>query len=121
MPTNLPSPDVDRPDDDGPSFLEIVGVEGSRLRATQHGLIVLSDAGDPDGADPTARFWAYGRIRDVRLQDDGGLGAVRAQIRTTGRELPLLLLERDQMSAARRVLEIVGNLMSDDTDRRTDA
>jgi hypothetical protein len=121
MSTKSPTIDAEGHDDDGPSFLEIVGVGGSRLRATLQGLMVLSDAGDADGASPTARFWEYGRIRDVRLQDDGALGAVRAQIRTTGHELPLLLLKPDQMPAARRVLEIVWNLMSDDTERRTDA
>jgi hypothetical protein len=121
MPTELLSIDTDGRDDDGPSFLEIVGVKGSRLRASRLGLTVLSDLGEADAPGPDSRFWEYGLIRDVRLQEHGSLAAVRAQIRTTGNELPLLLLEPDQITAARRVLEIVSKLMGDHSKRRTNA
>jgi hypothetical protein len=36
---------------------------------------------------------------------------IRARIQSTGHELPLLLLETDQIPAARRVLEMIWNLM----------
>ena len=112
--------DTEAPDDDGQPFLEVAGIEGTRLRVTQHGLTVLPG---PSASDRrrSGRFWDYGRIRDVRIDDVGALGVVRTRIRATGAELPLLLLEPDQITAARRALEMVWNLMSAEIDQRTDA
>jgi hypothetical protein len=120
MATAVLSIDADAPDDDGQPFLEVAGIEGTRLRVTQRGLTVLPGPGaasDRRGG----RFWDYGRIRDVRIDDVGPLGVVRTRIRATGDELPLLLLEPEQITAARRALEMVWNLMGSDTDGRTDA
>jgi hypothetical protein len=107
-------------DDGSQPFIEVAGIEGSRLRVTRQGLTVLPCTGTSDGREP-GRFWAFPRIRDVRIDDVGALGVVRTQIRATGAELPLLLLEPDQITAARRALEMVWNLMSADIDQRTDA
>ena len=107
-------------DDDSQPFIEVAGIEGSRLRVTRQGLTVLPGTGTSNGREP-GRFWAFPRIRDVRIDDVGALGVVRTRIRATGAELPLLLLEPDQITAARRALEMVWNLMSADIDQRTDA
>ncbi|MEA2549756.1 MAG: hypothetical protein QOI00_970 [Chloroflexota bacterium] len=107
-------------DDGSQPFIEVAGIEGSRLRVTRQGLTVLPCTGTSDGREP-GRFWAFPRIRDVRIDDVGALGVVRTQIRATGAELPLLLLEPDQITAARRALEMVWNLMSAETDQRIDA
>jgi hypothetical protein len=107
-------------DDDSQPFIEVAGIEGSTLRVTRGGLTVLPRTGISDGLG-VSRFWAFPRIRDVRIDEVGTLGVVRTQIRATGAELPLLLLEPEQITAARRALEMVWNLMSADTDQRTDA
>jgi hypothetical protein len=107
-------------DDDRQPFIEVVGIEGSRLRVTRGGLTVLPCTGISDGPG-TGRFWAFPKIRDVRIDDVGALGIVRTQIRATGAELPLLLLEPDQITAARRALEMVWNLMGTEIDQRMDA
>ena len=101
-------------------FLEVAGLEGSGLRATRLGLTVLACPGDASDGGRAGRFWAYDQIRDVRVDEYGSLGVVRASIRSTGGEMPLLLLEPDQIIAARRMLEIVWNMMGDH-DRRIDA
>jgi hypothetical protein len=109
-------------DDDSQPFIEVAGIEGSTLRVTRRGLTVLPCTGtstaDGSGA---GRFWPFPKIRDVRIDEVGALGVVRTQIRATGAELPLLLLEPEQITAARRALEMVWNLMSADIDQRTDA
>jgi hypothetical protein len=107
-------------DDDSQPFIEVAGIEGSTLRITRRGLTVLPCAGTSDSRG-LSRFWAFPRIRDVRIDEVGTLGVVRTQIRATGAELPLLLLEPEQITAARRALEMVWNLMSANTDQRTDA
>jgi len=90
-------------DDDSQPFIEVAGIEGSCLRVTRGGLTVLPCTGTGD-APATGRFWAFPMIRDVRIDDVGALGVVRTKIRATGAELPLLLLEPDQITAARRAL-----------------
>jgi hypothetical protein len=110
-----------RNDDDGSPFLEVAGVEGSTLRVSRHGLTVLRCPDAMSDISRDGRFWAYGLIRDVRLDDYGPLGVVRTKVRSTGGDVPLLLLEPHQVSAARRALEMVWNLMSAGTDRRIDA
>jgi hypothetical protein len=105
-------------DDDSQPSIEVAGIEGSTLRVTRLGLTVLPCSGSSDGP-AVDRFWAFPKIRDVRIDDVGALGVVRTQIRATGAELPLLLLEPEQITAARRALEMVWNLMSADIDQRT--
>lgn len=101
----------DAPDDDRQPFLDVLGIGGSSLRATREGLTVYPSPSTATAMGPDGRFWDYSLLRDVRLHDLGSLGVVRARIRATGNELPLLLLEKDQITAARRVLEIIWNLM----------
>jgi hypothetical protein len=104
--------------DDSEPFLEVEGIEGSRLRATASGLTVLDDRTVSGASAHDGRFWDYGRIGDLRLEEYGSLGVVRARVRATGNELPLLLLDPQQITAARRVLEMVWNLMGSNMDRR---
>jgi hypothetical protein len=89
-------------------FLEIEGVEGTVLRATPNG-VLLADASRSTGGP--SRFWAYGDLGGVRLDAYGPIGVIRATLRSTRADLPLLLLEPNQITAARRGLEIVWNLM----------
>lgn len=104
------SPRSDSPDDRSEQpFLEVAGAEGSILRATPAGLTVCPGRGPSQAVGE--RSWAYDQIRDVHLDADGPIGVIRATIRSSGTELPLLLLEPDQIPAARRTLEIVRNLM----------
>lgn len=121
MATAALSIEPDSSDDAGPAFLEIAGVEGSTLRVTPGGLTVLPCPDAMSDLSRDGRFWAYDRIRDVRLVDYGSLGVVRTRIRSTGVEVPLLLLEPNQITAARRVLEMVWNLMGAEIDVRIDA
>lgn len=96
---------------DGQSFLEVAGVAGSILRATRAGLVVRH--GDPALQTTDAdRHWPYDQLASVRIDAYGPVGVVRATIRATGSSLPLLLLEPNQIAAARRTLEVVWNLMA---------
>ena len=105
------SPRSDSPDDQPEQpFLEVAGAEGSILRATPAGLTVCPGRA-PSSQDVGERQWAYDQIGDVHLDADGPIGVIRATIRASGTELPLLLLEPDQIPAARRTLEIVRNLL----------
>jgi hypothetical protein len=62
--------------------------------------------------DPNDRWlWSYEAIRAVRIERYGPLGVIRATLRV-GSELPLLLLEPNQIGAARGVLEIVCNRLA---------
>jgi hypothetical protein len=112
---------VDALEEDRQPFLDVVGIGGSSLRATYGGLTVYPSPRAASATGPDGRFWEYGLIQDVRLDDLGSLGVVRARIRSTGHELPLLLLESDQITSARRVLELVWNLMGAGADRNVDA
>ena len=99
-------------DADEQPFLEFAGVKGSSLRATRSGLTVCPCrdlSSPPEAAD---RHWGYDELTDLRLDAYGSVGVIRATIRSSGALLPLLLLEPDQIAAARRTLEIVWNLMS---------
>jgi hypothetical protein len=101
----IPGGDTDQP------FLEVEGIEGSTLRATHAGLTVHpATAGSATGE--TTRRWAYDQLREVRLDAYGSVGVIRATVSTTGGALPLLLLEPEQIAAARRTLEIIWNLMA---------
>ena len=120
MATELLGIEHGAPDDDRPA-LAVEGVEGSSLRVTRRGLTVLSRPGPKSRLGRGGRFWAYGLIRDVRLDEYGPLGVVRTSIRSTGAEVPLLLLAPDQIAAARRALEMIWNLMDAVTDRRMNA
>ncbi len=98
--------------DSSQPYLEVAGVEGSLLQATSSGLTVFSVAPGTIAWRQQGRHWPYARLRQVRLDEYGPLCVVRATIETSGDELPLLLLEPNQIAAARRVLEMVWNLMA---------
>jgi hypothetical protein len=121
MATRFPGFELDAPPDDGQSFLEVVGLEGSRLRITERGLTVLPCRDGASDLSSEGRFWSYGLIKDVRLEEYGPLGVVRARVRSTGDDVPLLLIEPEEITPARRALEMVWNMMSAATDRRLDA
>ena len=91
-------------------FLEVEGIEGSILRATDDGLTVRH--GGPWAAREDDRRWAYDQLTEVRLDAYGPIGVIRATVSSTGGVLPLLLLEPAQIGAARRTLEIIWNLMA---------
>jgi hypothetical protein len=118
------SPDIDMSilssgsagDDGDPPFLEVVGIEGSRLRATAEGLTVRH--GGPWAAREEDRRWAYDQLAEVRLDAYGPIGVIRATVSSTGGVLPLLLLEPAQIAAARRTLEIIWNLMASSRNRQ---
>jgi hypothetical protein len=94
--------------DDEEPFLEIAGVADSTLRATPTGLLITNNVvrrGD-------GRRWPYAALSAIRIDAYGAIAVIRGTVRATGADLPLLLLEPDQVSPARRGLEIVWNLMS---------
>lgn len=100
------------PDDGGASTsLVIAGTAGSSLRATATALIVCPARLAPGREVSPARTWSYRRLSRVRLDEGAPLSMIRGTVRATGAELPLLLVERDEVAAARRVLEVVGNLI----------
>jgi hypothetical protein len=101
--------------DAGEPFLEIVGTEGSILRATRESLTVRLRGMARSGDD---RRWRYDQLGDLRLDAYGPVGVIRATVTSTGGTLPLLLLEPEQIPAARRTLEIVWNLMAAARDGR---
>ena len=92
--------------DDEQPFLEVEGIEGSSLRATLSGLVIR-----PTDATSAERHWSYEQLGSVRLDAYGPIGVIRATILPTGSDLPMLLLEPDQITAARRGLEMIWNLM----------
>jgi hypothetical protein len=105
--------------DAGEPFLEVEGIEGSTLRATLSGLVVCtSRSSSPTHGD---RSWAYEQLGALRLDAHDSMAVIRATIRTTGRELPLLLLEPTQVTAARRSLEVIWNLMGSLSESRLTA
>jgi hypothetical protein len=103
--SGIASDDVEQP------FLEVAGIEGSSLRATPAGLTVYQ--GGVQARDLAGqRRWTYDQLREVRLDAYGSVGVIRATVSSTGGALPLLLLEPEQIAAARRTLEIIWNLMA---------
>src|SRR5438128_33532 len=79
-------------DDGERPFLDVVGIEGSTLRATKAGLTVFpggTGSTDHDGD----RRWRYDQLREVSLDTYGSVGVIRATVSSTGGALPLLLLE----------------------------
>jgi hypothetical protein len=102
-------------------FLEVDGIEGSSLRATPSALTVCSAGGAWSGRRKIRRSWRYDQLGSLRLDAYGSVGVIRATIRASGTDLPLLLLEPDQITAARRALEVVRNLMSNVNQVRQDA
>jgi hypothetical protein len=108
-------------DDDGDEpFLEVEGIEGSALRATNAGLTVRH-GGAARAVRAGDRRWSYDQLREVRLDAYGPIGVIRATVSSTGGVLPLLLLEQAQIAPARRSLEIIWNLMGNHADRRSNA
>jgi hypothetical protein len=103
-------------DDGDQPFLEVEGIEGSMLRATDEGLIVRH--GGRWAAREDDRRWAYDQLAEVRLDAYGPIGVIRATVSSTGGVLPLLLLEPAQIGAARRTLEIIWNLMASSRSRQ---
>ncbi len=106
-----------RGDDGEHPFLEVEGIEGSTLRATRAGLTVYQGGGPARDRDGQRR-WSYEQLRDLRLDAYGSVGVIRATVTSSGGALPLLLLEPDQIAAARRSLEIIWNLMASTTEGR---
>ena len=110
--------------DTGPSFggdqpsLTIEGLEDSVLKLTLAGLIVCQPASVGSELD---RFWAYADLRSLTVANYGPIGVIRATVRSSGTELPLLLLEPDQIVAARRTLEVVWSRFADRASGRTAA
>jgi hypothetical protein len=96
----------DRPD------LVVAGVEGSSLHATFDGLLVCPCGESSESKLQDHRQWRYDQLRNVRIDAYGPIGVIRATVRETGAELPLLLLEPEQITAARRSLEIIWNRMA---------
>ena len=116
------SDDVDEIDgrDVRQPFLEVDGVHGSSLRATPEALIVCSTGGAWSNRQESRRTWTYDQIGSIRLDAYGSVGVIRATVGSTGGTLPLLLLEPQQINAARRIVEIIANLMvSAQHERRT--
>ena len=116
----VPAPTVDGwPDEptDQP-YLVIEGSAGSYLRAGISGLTVGGRGGAIDIDD---HVWPYERLREIRIDAYGPIGVIRATLRASGVDLPLILLEPDQISAARRGLEVVWNLMGTGIERRKSA
>jgi hypothetical protein len=108
--TSIGSPQA-RGEEVEPPFLEVAGIEGSSLRATAAELIIYQGGLlARDQAGP--RRWTYDQLRELRLDAYGSVGVIRATIWSTGGTLPLLLLEPDQVAAARRTLEVIWNLMA---------
>jgi hypothetical protein len=110
--TGLAFTSLDATDDDTeqPS-LEVAGAEGTVLRATRYGLTICPGTATGSELRVGPRHWGYDQLGDVHIDAYGPVGVIRATIRASGTELPLLLLEPDQIPAARRTLEIVWNLM----------
>jgi len=117
--TSIASSSAEDDDRDEP-FLEVEGIEGSALRATNAGLTVRL-GGTASVARADDRRWSYDQIREVRLDANGPVGVIRATVSSTGGVLPLLLLEPAQIAPARRSLEIIWNLMGNHADRRSNA
>ena len=101
----VPGDDAEQP------FLEVAGIEGSSLRATRAGLTVHQGGALVEGREGQRR-WSYDQLREVRLDAYGSVGVIRATINSSGGALPLLLLEPEQIAAARRTLEVIWNLMA---------
>lgn len=93
-------------------FVQIGGSRGTVIRAARGTLVVcrcndrLADAGS------SCRAWPYEALSRIRLDAYGPLGVIRATLHSTGVDLPLLLLDPDQVASARRALELVENLMA---------
>jgi hypothetical protein len=107
---------VSTPSDDGwpderteQPYLMIEGSAGSYLRAGISGLTVGGRGGPIDIDD---HVWPYERLREIRIDAYGPIGVIRATLRSSGADLPLILLEPHQIGAARRGLEVVWNLMA---------
>lgn len=98
-------------DDTARPFLEVAGAEGTILRANRTGLTICPGMATGSRTRVAPRRWDYDQLGDVHIDAYGPVGVIRATIRASGTELPLLLLEPDQIPAARRTLEIVWNLM----------
>jgi hypothetical protein len=107
-------------DDRDEPFLQVEGIEGSALRATNEGLTVRH-GGLARATRTDDRRWSYDQLQEVRLDAYGPVGVIRATVSSTGGVLPLLLLEPDQIAPARRSLEIIWNLMGNHADRRSNA
>ena len=91
---------------DARPLLTINGSSGSTVRVTASGILVCPSRTLPNH---DTWFWAYSDLRDIGVTGYGPIGVIRATLRRTGAELPLLLLDPDQIVPARRTLEVVGN------------
>jgi hypothetical protein len=99
------SPTTDADEPDGPT-LSIDGLERSSLRVGMTGIEVCLPASLTPAME---RFWPYAELADLRIADYGAIGVIRATLQRDRTDLPLLLLEQEQIPAASRTLEIVLN------------
>jgi hypothetical protein len=102
----------------GAPSLPIEGLEASALEITMTGLVVRTPRSDGTSRE---RFWAYDELCDLRVASYGAVGVIRATVKATGSEVPLLLLEPHQISAARRVIELVRGRIATRSDGRSAA
>src|SRR5256885_10014116 len=88
--TSIPSSAIPSEDADSRQpFIDVQGIEGSTLRATDAGLIVFprgASSADHDGD----RRWRYDQLREVSLDAYGSVGVIRATVGSTGGTLPPL-------------------------------
>jgi hypothetical protein len=98
-------------DQEARSSLTIAGSDGSFLKLTHDGLLVCPSS---PFTSSELRFWAYRDLCDIRLSAYGPIGVIRVTLRRTEAELPLLVLEPNQIGPARRTLEIVWNRIANE-------
>jgi len=110
--SSLNDPNQPSSDDQDQPFLQVDGVAGTSLRATMAGLLLCQTQAPSTPATDGCRSWSYAQLPDVRLDAYGPIGVIRARINEIGTDLPLLMLEPHQITAARRSLEIIANLIS---------
>lgn len=98
------SPPIGGPDGDDAPMLTIDGLERSVLKLMATGLQVCPS---PAARGGIARFWAYDDLAEIRVTEYGGIGMIHATLRREQTDLPLLLVELEQITSARRTLEHV--------------
>lgn len=95
----------------GPPVVQIRGARGTVLRAWRGGIVVCRCAASPADTRGACPVWPYEALTGMRLDAYGPLGVVRATLGPGGVDLPLLLIEPDQVASSRRALDLVVNLM----------
>lgn len=93
-------------------YVQIGGSGGTVIRASRSSLVVCRCNDRLAEAGSACREWPYEALSGMRLDAYGPLGVLRATLGLTEVDLPLLLLDPDQIAPARRALELVENLMA---------